>query len=268
MRSNLRKISRISSSVKIAVVFVVLGMLSLAFSIINNSSILAFIGLGLTFWGALFFLVRPVTYVKGTLLDASAASLYATVDRIIRDFNYKGKGFYIPPYPKEVYLPEHLKGLKEMIVYISAGTTDKMPSIEEIAESKFIIENPEGITISPPGAGLLTQFERELRIDLTKIDLGSLCESLPQLIIENFQLAKEIDLKTENGRVQLTMVDSMYKRLYREEDQKSVYLLGCPIASAIACAIAKTTGKIVTIQSVKVSPDTESITILYNLIKG
>jgi len=269
LRFNLKKISRISPSVKIAVVFVVFGALSLAVSIISNSAVLAFIGLGLTFWGAIFFLIRPIMYVKGSLLDATATSLYATVDRIIRDFKYKGKAFYIPPYPKEVYLPEHLKGLKEMIVYIPASATDKMPSIEEIAESKFIIENPEGITISPPGAGLLSQFERELGIDVTKTDLENLCQSLPQLILENFQLAKEIELKTENNQVELRMFDSTYKKLYqKEEDQKSVYLLGCPIASAIACAIAKTTGKIVTIQTIKTSPEAESITILYNLIKG
>lgn len=268
LKFNLRKINRVSSPVKIGMVFMVIGVLSLAFSVISNSQVLAFIGLGLTFWGALFFLVRPLTYVKGSLLEATAVSSYVTVDRITRDLKYKGKGLYIPPYPKEVYLPEHLKGLKEMIVYISAENTDTMPSIEEIAGSKFVIENPEGITITPPGLGLLNQFEKESRIDPTKTDLENLCETLPLLILENFQLAKEIEMKAENGQVYLKVSDSIYKNLYREESLKSVHSLGCPLVSAIACAIAKTTGKIVTINSLKVSPEAETIEVLYSFIKG
>jgi len=264
----LERIYRISSPLKIGTAFMALGVLSLAFSVISNSQVLAFIGLGLTFWGALFFLVRPLTYVKGSLLDATAISSYATVDRIIRDLKYKGKGLYIPPYPKEVYLPEHLKGLKEMIVYIPAENSDTMPSIEEIAGSRFIIENPEGITIAPPGLGLLNQFEKESKMDPTKMDLESLCETLPLLILENFQLAKDIEMKVENEQVYLKVSDSIHKNLYREERLKSVYSLGCPLVSAIACAIAKTTGKIVAISSLKVSPETETIEVSYSLVKG
>jgi len=268
LKLELRKPRRIPSG-KIGIIFIVPGALSLIFSILNNSQILAFIGLGLTFWGALFFFVRPIKYVKSSLLDSTAISSYSTIDRIVKDLKYKGKSYYIPPYPKEVYLPEHLKGLKNMIVFISADSGPGMPSIEEMAKSGFLLENPKGICVAPPGLGLLTQFEKELRTDITKLDLKELCETLPPIILENFQLAKEIEVKTEKNQVHLKIFDSIYTNLYgREQNLKSVHFLGCPLISAITCAIAKTTGKIVTIYRDNVSPDGQTIEAWLRFVEG
>jgi hypothetical protein len=268
LKLELRKARRIPSG-KIGLIFIVPGALSLVFSILKNSQVLAFIGLGLTFWGALFFFVRPIKYVKSTLLDSTAISSYSTIDRIIKDLKYKGKSYYIPPYPKEVYLPEHLKGLKNMIVFISADSGPGMPSIEEMAKSGFLLENPKGICVAPPGLGLLTQFEKELRTDITKLDLKELCETLPPIILENFQLAKEIEMKTEKNQVHLKIFDSIYTNLYgREQNLKSVHFLGCPLISAITCAIAKTTGKIVTIHQDNVSPDGQTIEAWLRFVEG
>jgi hypothetical protein len=255
---------------KISIMFIVPGALSLIVSILDNSQVLAFTGLGLTFWGALFFLVRPIRYVKSSLLDSTAISLYSTIDRIVKDLKYKSKSYYIvPPYPKELFLPEHLSGLKEMVVFISAGSDVDMPSIEEMVRSRFLLENPKGICVTPPGLGLLTQFEKELKTDITKLELEELCEILPQLILENFQLAKEIKMKTERNQVHLKILDSAYKNLYsREENLKSVHFLGCPLVSAIACAIAKTTGKIVTLYRDRISPDGQVIEVLYRFLEG
>ena len=254
-------------SAKIGLAFIIPGILALIFSILNNSNILAFIGLSLAFWGALFFFLRPVKYVSSSLLDSNAIATYTTIDRIVKDLKIKGKSYYIPPYPKEVYLPQHLKGLKETVVFISADTGG-MPSIEELAKSKFLLENPNGICVVPPGLGVLAQFEKELRIDIAKLQISELCEIFPPLITENLQLAKEIEMKQENGQVYLKMIDSTYKNLYAAEDLKSIHFLGCPLASAIACALAKATGKMVTIQKDNITPDGQTIEVWYSMVEG
>jgi hypothetical protein len=107
-------------SSRIGIAFLIAGISSLVFSVRAGSQILALIGLGLTFWGALFLLLSPVGYVKGRHLYGAAVALYATIDRIIADFEVKGNGQYIPPYPKGAYLPEHLKGLRDIVVFIYA----------------------------------------------------------------------------------------------------------------------------------------------------
>ena len=256
------------STGRITLAFAVPGAISLVLSILVNSQVLAFIGLGLTFWGAVFYLVRPITYVRGSLLGLTAESVYSTIDRIIRDLDLKGKALYIPPYPREVYLPEHLIGLKETIVFISVSENTTMPSIEEIARSKFMTKNPKGICLIPPGSSLLGQIERNLGDNLTKMSLEDLCTSLPQIILENFQFAKEIQMKAENKVVSLKMTNSIYRNLYLKEDLKTVRLLGCPLASAIAGATAKCAGKPAYIQSVEVSPNANTIEISYAFMEA
>jgi hypothetical protein len=267
LRLQLQALNRKSSS-RIGIVFAVPGILSLAFSVITGSQVLAFIGLGLTFWGALFFLVRPIAYVRGSILGITSVTLYSTIDRMIKDLNYKGNGLYVPPYPRDVYLPEHLKGLKESIVFISADANSGPPSVEEIASSKFMTKKPRGICITAPGSGLVDQFEKMLRTDLTKMNLEDLCAGLPQIILENFQLAKEIEMKTENGRVILKTIDSVFKNLYMEECPRSVRLLGCPLVSAVASALGKATGKATFIESVNTSPDIQTIEVSFSFKEG
>lgn len=268
LKLELRKAQRIPSG-KISVVFLVSGVTTLIFSILYNSPVLAFIGLSLSFWGFLFFFIRPIRYVKSSLLESAATSSYSTINRIIKDLDYAGKAYYIPPYPKEVYLPEHLKGLKEMIVFISARSSLEMPSIQEMAESKFLLRNPKGICVIPPGIGLLNKFEDEFGTNLTKLELAELCQILPTLILENFPLAREIHMKPQQRQVYVKITDSIYKNLYRQEEElESIHLLGSPLVSAIACAISKSTGKIVTISKQEFSPDAVEIQVWYSFLEG
>ena len=267
LKIELRKAKGIPSG-KIGLAFVILGALALVFSVTNNSNILAFIGLGLTFWGALFFFIRPIKYVQSSLLDSTAISTYTTIDRIIKDLKLKGKSYYIPPYPKEVYLPEYLKGLKDPVVFISADTGG-MPSIEELAKGKFILDNPNGICVAPPGLGLLTQFENQLRKDIAKLKIEELCETLPPTIIENLHLAKEVEMKILENNIYVKITHSTYKNLYiSDENLKSIHSLGCPLVSSIACALAKSTGKMITVQEDRISPDGLTIEVWYRLVEG
>lgn len=267
LKFELERSKRIPSE-KVGVTLTTSGIIVLVLSVLSESQILAFIGLSLTFWGFLFFFIKPIRYVKGNLLDSAATSTYITVDRIVNDLKFKGRSYYIPPYPKDVYLPEYLRGLKEMVVFISADTQPEMPSIEEIAKSKFLLKNPNGICISPPGLGLLNQIERELREDVTKVDLETLLERLPQIITESLELAKEVEMKRDKKKVYVRINDSIYKNLYkREQNLKSVHFLGCPLASAIACAIAKASGKIVTIEKDNVSTDFQTIEFWYSFVE-
>jgi hypothetical protein len=245
------------------------GILSLVFSIYSESQVLALIGLGLTFWGALFLLLKPVNFVEGSLLYNSAVSTYLTIDRIIGDFEYKGKGYYIPPYPKDVYLPDYLKGLKASVVFISAEKDATMPSIEEMAKGKFISRTPKGVLLTPPGSGILTQIEEKLKVDFTKIELNELCAVLPTLILQDLNLAKEMAMELKGDQAHLKLVGSLYKDLYNVRNNfKSVDLLGCPIASAVACILAEASGRTVTIQKKQVSPDGVAVDVWYRMVQG
>ena len=268
LKIQLQKSRKIPSG-KIGFLLLIIGALALTGSLFTSSTVLAFIGLGLTFWGALFFFIRPIKFVKGTLLDSTAISSYTTIDRIIDDLGYKGKALYIPPYPKDIYLPEYLKGLKEMTVLISAEDTTTMPTIEEMAKKQFILENPKGICITPPGFGVMSLFEKELRTDFTKINPENLPDTLPKLIMSNLELARNVEIYDEKNLLHVKIEDSIYKDLYSPERRlKSVHLLGCPLASAIACALSKASGKLVTITKDTASPDLATIELWYQTLEA
>ena len=128
------------------------------------------------------------------------------------------------------------------------------------------MRNPQGLLLTPPGAGILTQIEEKSSIDFTKMDLNDLCEVLPNLILQDLNLAKEMSLELNGDKAHLKIFDSLYKNLYNVQNSlKSVDLLGCPIGSAVACAIAKTSGRAVTIQKQQVSLDGSTIDISYRI---
>jgi len=268
LKHELMKSKKIPSN-KIGIALVIVGALLLFASVRTSSTILAFIGLGLTFWGALFLFARSTKFVRIPILDATAISSYITLDRIIDDLNYKGKPIYIPPYPKETYLPEYLEGLKEMVVFISAKDSTTMPNIEEMAKKRFLVKNPKGICISPPGSGLASLFEKELRADFTKIDQESFYDGLPRVIVNNLELASDFTIEAGKELIHVKITNSFYSNLYsKNQNLKSVHSIGCPLTSAVTCALAKTTGKRVTISKTKLSPDLKTVEIWYQLLEG
>jgi len=249
--------------------FFIVGVLLLIVSYVFASATLALIGLSLTFWGVLFFFVKSTKFVKNNVLDASILPSYKSLDRIFADLKYNGKALYIPPYPKDAYLPEHLGGMKDQIVFISDKDSTTTPSIEEMAQKHFLVKNPKGVCIIPPGSGLVNVFEKELGIDLTKIDRESFNDYLSTAIVSNLELATAFKIEQEDELFHVTITNSVYRNLYsKDQNLKSVQLVGCPLASAISCALAMTTGKCVTIAETKFSLDLKTIELWYQLVGG
>ena len=82
-------------------ILIIGGVLSLIFSIIfsysSSSSVLAFIGLGLVFWGILFIYIQPEEYIRQNVFDSAILSSQTNLDKIISELNYKGLSTYLPP---------------------------------------------------------------------------------------------------------------------------------------------------------------------------
>jgi hypothetical protein len=255
-------IIRINQTKLISSVLVATGVAALVFSINYTSSILAFIGLGLVFWGTIFIYIRPEEYTKRALLDATVSPLLATLDQIMQETNYEGKAVFLPP--KYFLNPEANKA------YIPKQKGTKLPTPEQIQkqETQLIIENPQGILLTPPGAELTKLFEKTLETSFTRIDLQYLQQNMPKLFIEDLEIAQNFEIETENDKVHVKIENSTYQNLTKEAINLSLYRgLGCPISSAIACALAKATGRPITIENQKASEDGKSIEIEYRIVE-
>src|SRR5665647_3092912 len=285
MRINLRNMKRDSS---LATSFITSGIALLIISLFLNLQVLSLIGLGLTFWGALFLFITPLKYVEGSYLITSTLPGYMTIDRMLTDLNPKSEAYNIPSCPRNVYLPEHLKGLRETVTFIPAKNATEMAMPNEnrvspqekalfenakellisIARDKFLIENPKGLLITSPGIGLLNKIEQKRNTDLTKISPIELDEVLPSLLSELY-VTKEIKMTTHENTATLQITGSLYKDLYSQKyNLKSVNIIGCPIVNAVACAIAESTGKPTLIQKIRISQDGKVITAVFKIVSG
>lgn len=247
--------------------FLVIGFLLLGYSLIFGLQIAAFIGLGLAFWGALFALARNGKYVESSLLDITSKSTYSTADRMINDLKLNGQAYYLPAYAQDINLLQYHTRLKEPVVFISELSGER-PSIEELTIGKFLGEKTRGVFIASPGSGIMSQIEKELRLDFSKLDINDLTGVLPKYLTEYLNLARNINLTVSGETAILRASGVLYGSLYRSDPPlKSLSILGCPIVSAVASSLAKSSGKIVTVNIEFVSPKVLSVAATFNFIK-
>jgi len=245
----------------VAYALLISGIIALVTSIVYSSSILAFVGLGLTFWGALLLYIKPTKYVKTSLLDSTAISSLKTIDQIITDLNYKGKAIYLPP--------RYVKELKGGKVFIPSKKDLAMPPVEEIAEEKVFLKNPKGMCLTPPGLGLVNLYENELGKDFAEVDLNYLQNNLPKLFVEGLEIAEDLEINIENNTIKAKITGSINKDLCNEtrELPNICSSIGCPICSSIAIALTRATGKSVIIEKTEVPEDGETIETSFRLLE-
>ena len=237
------------------------GAIAIIASIFYSSSILAFIGLGLTFWGALLLFIKPTKYVKASILDSTAISSLRTIDQIITDLNYRGKAVYLPP--------RYLKETKGGKVFIPSKKCLVIPPVEKVAEEKVFLKKPQGMCLTPPGLDLANLYENELRKDFAKVDLNYLQNNLPKLFVEDLEIAEDLEINAEDNMIQAKITESIYKNFCKEARKLSnvCHSIGCPICSSIAIALTRAAGKPVIIEKNSISQDGKIIEAQYRVIE-
>jgi len=237
------------------------GILALASSIIFVNSILAFIGLGLTFWGCLFLLLKPEPYTKSTLLDSTTTPSLKNLHKLLTDLNYNGKGVYLPP--------KYLTDLKSGLVYISKKKGIDIPPLGEKPEDTTVSTNPDGLYITPPGLDLTNLFEKRLGTDFIRTDLQYLQTNLPNVFIENLEIAQALEITTENNLINIKITDSVYNNLHTQTQQLATIhnSIGCPLCSAIACALTRVTGEPIIIENSHYTTTDKTLTVQYRILE-
>jgi uncharacterized protein YuzE len=245
----------------VAFSILILGLIALAASAFYASSILAFIGLGLTFWGALLLYITPTKYVKLELLNAVAPSTLVNIEKILTSSKLNDKGIYLPP--------KYLRDFESSLVFIPSKNNKALPKPEEIDEEKLFSENPQGLFITPPGLALSKLFEKELGTSFTKTDINYIQNNLPKLLVEDLEIAEDVEVEAEEDLITVKITKHIFNEICEETRKlpKTHEALGCPLTSAIACALAKATGKPVTIEKEEQGEDGKTTKIQYRILE-
>jgi len=263
----------------VAFIILIIGLFSITASILYSSTILAFIGLGLTFWGALLLYIKPKQYIQSSLLPSTTLPILATINQIIEELNIKGKAVYLPPRSLD-----EIRGGKAFIP--SKKETD-IPPAEELTSEKIFHKNPDGILLTPPGVSLANLFEDTLGTSFTKVDLNYFENHMPKLLIEDLEIAEDMEIEvesskvqkkitgsisliqTKNDRVHVKIIKSVYSDLCKARELSSICeIIGCPLCSSIAVALSRITGKPVIIEEAKPSEDGETIEVQYRILEA
>ena len=91
---------------------------------------------------------------------------------------------------------------------------------------------------------------------------------LPKVLIENLEIVRDAQIIIENNKITIKLIDNILDDLCEEtrELHQTHKIVGCHLSSAIACVLAKTTGKIVMIQKEQQNSKKET-TIHYKLLE-
>jgi len=245
------KVARTNSAKVASSLMLLVGIILLIGSSFGASTVFAFVGISLTFWGALLLYIRPSKYVKSELLTASFPSL-ANMDTLIQRSKTQGKAVYLPP--------KSLKNIESSIVLIPRHNPFKLPA-SQTDEDHLLKNNSEGLYLTPPGISLSQLFERTLGTSFTRADLQFLQDKLPKLFIEQLEIAEGLTIEAENNTITVKLRKNVFSDMCHKtaELQRIHESIGCPLCSAIACALAKTTGKPITIDREQTSGETTTI---------
>jgi hypothetical protein len=234
-----------------------IGLTVLVASVVLTSTILAFVGLGLTFWGLLAFFIQPNKYVKSDLMNATAVSSLKTIDKMMLGMGYREKGVYIRAGDSE-----------KAVVFVPSEPFSMIPQISEIEDRTFL-SNPEGLLVPPPGLALSALIENKLGFKLKNCGIETLVEALPKVLVEDLEIVKDVEIEVKNDSIRFKLYDSIYADFCTEIRETSRRCgLGCPMCSALACILAIATGKPVLYEEDKTSEDKKVTESVYQLLSG
>jgi len=225
-----------------------------------SSSFVAILGVTIIFWGATLLYVTPSKHVPLTLLNASAEPAAANIERLITELDLNEKAVYLPP--------KNLKNTESSLIFIPENPENPLPTPEETNE-KLLSNEKTGafIFLTPPGVALCRLFENEMGFSFTKTDLNQIQTKLPKLLVEDMELAENAEIQIQGNTVTMEITGSVLNEICRQTDSqpKTHKQVGCLLSSAIACALAKATGKPVTIQNETRNQETKTTHIEYQI---
>jgi hypothetical protein len=227
--------SQILTSKSLSLVTSSIGLFELALSVIYDSTNLAFMGLGLFFFGIVLGYIRTEIYVKKVILDATVLSQMMTLNEVLNELDYVGQPVYLSP--------RYFNDPDAQKVYVPKKKETKLPTPEEMQDPTFFLKNAAGILLTPTCYELTRLFEKKLQKKLIEVDLEHLQKTLPKLFVD-LEIAKNLTIEKREDSIVVTMDNCRFSMpMQSKSDSGKPQIQDSPLCSAIACSLAKVTGR-------------------------
>ncbi len=271
-----------------------LGAISLLFSVIYSSPVLAFIGLGLTFWGVVLLYIQeqeqqpvyqpPKEQVQERRAESvrsradmrrfevSTSSELLALDQLVEELDCKGAATYLPP--------RYFRTAEGCRVFISKQEISRLPTLDEVRrnENRVLMKNPAGLLLTPPGTQLACLIEKKLAKSFEYTSVEDSLERLSRVLIHDLKIAEDLQMQMlarevrmrvapyvslvqlRKDTVEVRIVRSVYADMYKQSERIRMYKrIGAPDISAVACALAGNLGKPVRIEKIEFDEKTGTV---------
>ncbi len=161
------------------------------------------------------------------------------------------------------HVPEPVSSLHVSLVSEKARKAF-LPTPQENTD-KLCFEGRNGVFFTPPGLALSQLFEQELGVSFIKTDFEFVQQNLPKLLVEDFKLAEKVELQKQANRIIVVITGSVLHSAYDDpvNQTRTHAQVGGLLTSALACVLAKATGKPIIVQTETHIPETKSTYIEY-----
>jgi hypothetical protein len=256
LKTNKKGINHDVFTVLMIGVSLISGVVMTVLSALNGSSFLAIIGVSVAFWSVLLLFFTPTKKVLLALLKASASASGSNIERSLLEFNFMEKGIYLPP--------QNLRNFESSLVFVPKNPGDALPTRDETTD-KLFNEKYNGLFFTPPGQDLSVMFEKELGLSFRKIALPQMPNVIKKMLLA-LKFAEDAQIRLQDRTITLEITGGIFNTLCNEtriNQPRTHAQVGCILASAFACAFAKSSDKPVIIKKDSLNSETKTLTIEY-----
>ncbi|MGD6934068.1 MAG: hypothetical protein ACQCN5_07680 [Candidatus Bathyarchaeia archaeon] len=239
---------KISPQKTIFSTLLVAGSALIGFSLIYNYMIAFFGGFALVFWGSIMVFISAEHLVKKDVLDATSLTYLAHLNKAANQTDMQN------------------------MVYASQNELNKIqkpsnPLIPQIQHVEMTIGKPERVNLAPENE-LFNLLERTYGKSFSRIGFSELKTVLPKLLVEALELAQNVTIDANGETVKVTVENPYDLQVYLKANNQNrlIDAVGCPLAGAIAYALANSSGKPVIISQLSISQDKKTVHFEYTLL--
>ena len=126
--------------------------------------------------------------------------------------------------------------------------------MQKVNQEQLILKIKNSKKLPAPGNQLTKLFEKTLNTEFIETNITFLIKKLPQLIIENLEIATDFQIRNKKETIEIEFENSIYEdKEFTKEFSEIISQIGDPLTSATACAIAKATQKTLAITSYEIN---------------
>ncbi len=220
-----------------------------------TSMLLLLSGIGVIVLAVLLYFFSPSRYLTADVGGAMAISDVLSLNAALSSLFITSRG---------IHVPSAQAGAPKLFMALSGDLSpDKLASLKPGSAVFDVSGDIKGISLSPPGRGLLT-YAQSIGASFS----GEGLENEVKDVMENgLELADKVNVRREAGKVSVRIEGLAVERMcasIRKEDAGICSRTCCPVCSFIACMIAEGTGSKVRVESLK--NEGKAIIVTYELI--